>query len=125
MTANDLLVRTLRFENGNQRPVWIMRQAGRVLPEYRALKEQHSFETLAGNPELATEVTMLPFRHFDYDAAITFADIMSPLPALGVDFHFAPGPVVGDPVRSQSQIDALIDPDQLGPDDIAPEVSAT
>lgn len=103
-----------------KRPLWIMRQAGRYLPEYREFRKTHSFKDLAGHAELATEVTLMPLKRFPFDAAIVFADIMSPLPAIGVDFDFDPGPVVGDPIRRQSDLDRLHEPDG----DVAPEVIA-
>jgi uroporphyrinogen decarboxylase len=96
-----------------------MRQAGRYLPEYRALRERHDFKTLATNPELATQVTLLPLKRFPFDAAIVFADIMSPLPALGIDFDFDPGPVIARPIRDRAAIERLREPD---PAEIAPEV---
>lgn len=120
----DLMVRTLRFEDTPRRPLWIMRQAGRILPEYRALKERHGFAGLARNPELAAEVTLMPLRRFPLDAAITFADIMSPLPALRVDFRFDPGPVIAEPIRNPESVAALPDPDRLDDAEIAPEVTA-
>lgn len=122
--VEPLLLRTLRFEETPRRPLWIMRQAGRILPEYRALKERHGFAGLAGSPELAARVTLMPLRRFPFDAAITFADIMSPLPALGVDFRFDPGPVIARPIRDAAAVTALPDPDQLDDADIAPEVTA-
>ena len=121
---SDLLLRTIRFEDTPRRPLWIMRQAGRILPEYRALKERHGFAGLSRNPELAAEVTLMPLRRFPLDAAITFADIMSPLPALGVDFRFDPGPVIAEPIRSARNVAALPDPDRLDEGEIAPEVTA-
>jgi uroporphyrinogen decarboxylase len=96
-----------------------MRQAGRYLPEYRELRKQHSFKALAGNAELACEVTLMPMRRFPLDAAIVFADIMSPLPALGVEFDFDPGPVVAHPIREAGDIARLHEPD---PAQTAPEV---
>ena len=120
----DLLLRTLRFENTPRRPLWIMRQAGRILPEYRTLKERHGFAGLSRDPELAARVTLMPLRRFPFDAAITFADIMSPLPALGVDFRFDPGPVIARPLRDAAAVAALPDPDQLDEAEIAPEVTA-
>ena len=120
----DLLLRTLRFEDTHRRPLWIMRQAGRILPEYRALKERHGFAGLSRDPELAAEVTLMPLRRFPFDAAITFADIMSPLPALGVDFRFDPGPVVAQRIRDAASVAALPDPDHLDDSEIAPEVTA-
>lgn len=114
-----LLGRAIAREPVPRRPLWIMRQAGRYLPEYRKLRERHGFRELAGRPELAAEVTLQPMRRFPFDAAIVFADIMSPLPALGIDFDFDPGPVVAEPVRSEAAVAALPDPD---PAEVAPEV---
>ena len=99
-----------------------MRQAGRYLPEYRKLRETYSFKALSQSPELSTEVTLLPMKRYPLDAAIVFADIMSPLPALGVEFDFDPGPVVANPIRSQTDIDLLIPPD---PEKLGPEVITT
>lgn len=120
----DLLLRTVRFEDTPRRPLWIMRQAGRILPEYRALKERHGFAGLSRDPELAARVTLMPLRRFPFDAAITFADIMSPLPALGIDFRFDPGPVIAEPLRDAASVAALPDPDELDDTLIAPEVTA-
>ncbi len=116
---SKLLLKAIGREPTPRRPLWIMRQAGRYLPEYRKLREQYAFKELAGSADLATEVTLLPIKRFPFDAAIIFADIMSPLPALGVEFDFDPGPVVADPVRDQAGVDALRDTD---PEDVAPEV---
>ncbi len=114
-----LLDRALAREPTTRRPLWINRQAGRYLPEYRKLREQHSFKELAGSADLAAEVTLQPIRRFPLDAAIIFADIMSPLPALGIDFDFAPGPVVAEPIRSAADVAALPETDVAEP---APEV---
>ena len=84
-------------------PVWFMRQAGRYLPEYREFRKSHTFKALATDAELATEVTLMPIKRFPLDAAIVFADIMSPLPAIGVDFDFDPGPVVARPIRTEAE----------------------
>ena len=119
---NDLLVRALRCEATPRRPLWLMRQAGRVLPAYRALRKRASFADLCADPELAAEVTLLPFETFPFDGAIVFADLMSPAAALGIDFHFAPGPVVERPLRSAAEIRALPRP---GTGEIAPEVLET
>jgi uroporphyrinogen decarboxylase len=119
--VNDRLLRTLRGERNDRRPLWIMRQAGRYLPEYRALRAQHSFEALAGDAALAAEVTLQPIARFPLDAAIIFADLMSPIPALGIPVRFAPGPVIERPVRTAADVDALREPE---PGAIAPEVSA-
>jgi uroporphyrinogen decarboxylase len=89
------------------RPIWIMRQAGRYLPEYRALRAKVNFEALTRTPDLAAEVTLQPLRRFELDAAILFSDIMTPLQGMGVDLSFEPGPVVREPIRTDAQIDAL------------------
>ena len=103
---NDLLLRTLRGQDTERRPLWIMRQAGRYLPEYRALRERFSFEELCARPDLAAEVTLMPINRFPLDAAIVFADIMSPISALGINVEFAPGPVINKPLRSKAAVQA-------------------
>lgn len=118
-TTSPLLVRTLRGEATERRPLWIMRQAGRYLPEYRALRKQHSFLALAGDPDLAAEVTLQPFDRFPLDGAIIFADLMSPVAALGLDVEFAPGPVLAEPLRSPERIRSLPRPEAAA---VAPEV---
>jgi uroporphyrinogen decarboxylase len=118
--VSGLLMRTLRGEATERRPVWIMRQAGRYLPEYRALRAKHSFEDLSRNPALAAEVTLQPVQRFPLDAAIIFADLMSPVPALGLSVRFEPGPVLDRSVRTRKQVDALKDPSTA---EIAPEVT--
>jgi uroporphyrinogen decarboxylase len=118
--VTTLFLRALNGESTARRPLWIMRQAGRYLPEYRALRERHSFEELSGNAELAAEVTLQPLRRFPLDAAIIFADLMSPVGALGLSVRFDPGPVLAKPVRTAADVDALRDP---GAEEIAPEVA--
>lgn len=118
----SLLVRSLRAEETSRRPLWLMRQAGRMLPEYRALRERHSFLELSTEPELAARVTLMPVRRFPLDAAIVFADLMSPVTALGVDVAFAPGPLIAEPLDTEARIRALPSPD---PERIAPEVIET
>ena len=119
--APKLLLTALRREPVTRRPLWIMRQAGRYLPEYRAFREKVSFKALAGDPALATEVTLMPLKRFPLDAAIVFADIMSPMPALGIEFDFDPGPIVAAPIRDAAGIERLREPDA---GEIAPEVIA-
>ena len=118
---SNLLTQAIAREPVSRRPIWIMRQAGRYLPEYRKLRARYSFKELSRNPELATTVTLQPIERFPLDAAIIFADIMSPVPALGVDFEFNPGPEVTEPIRTLAAVEALHDPD---PEEVAPEVIA-
>ncbi len=90
-------------------PVWLMRQAGRALPEYRKLKESHSFLELVQTPELAAEVTLQPIRRFDFDAAILFSDILVVAEALGQPYHFREkgGVEMEFPLRSAEDIERL------------------
>jgi uroporphyrinogen decarboxylase len=96
-----------RSEPAPYTPVWVMRQAGRYLPEYMKVREKVDFLTLTKSPELAAEVTLQPIRRFGMDAAILFSDIMTPLEGMGIDLDFDPGPVIRNPVRSAADVDAL------------------
>jgi uroporphyrinogen decarboxylase len=89
--------------------VWFMRQAGRSLPEYRALREQHGFFELAGTPELCAEVTLQPVRRHGVDAAVLFADIMTPVLGMGIGVQLVEGvgPVVDEPVRTLADVRRL------------------
>ncbi len=112
--ANDLLLRALLREPVPRTPVWIMRQAGRYLPEYRATREQAGdFMSLCRNPELACEVTMQPLRRYELDAAILFSDILTVPDAMGLGLYFeeGEGPKFRHPVRSQRDIRKLPAPD--------------
>jgi uroporphyrinogen decarboxylase len=104
-----LLVRACRREQVERTPVWFMRQAGRSLPEYRALREKHPFFELAMSPELCAEVTLQPVRRHDVDAAVMFADIMTPVVAMGVDVKLVEGvgPVIEEPVRTAADLERL------------------
>jgi uroporphyrinogen decarboxylase len=103
-----------RSEPTDTTPVWFMRQAGRYLPEYRALRQRHSLLTLCHTPELAAEVTLQPVQRFGVDAAILFADILLPFEPLGLGLSFAAGegPQITRPVRDPAQVFALpgVDP---------------
>jgi uroporphyrinogen decarboxylase len=96
-------------------PVWFMRQAGRCLADYRALRERHDILTLAKAPELCAEVTVMPVEAFGVDAAVLFADIMLPLEPMGVSLEIVPdiGPIIHRPIRSRADVDRLrlIDPE--------------
>lgn len=110
---NDLFLRVCRGEPVERLPVWMMRQAGRYLPEYRAIRAQHDFLTLCKTPELACEVTLQPVDLVGVDAAILFADILLPLEAMGAELKFVKGdgPTFPDPVRSREDIARLRDPE--------------
>jgi len=107
-SSQHRFLRACRREAVDVTPVWFMRQAGRYMPEYRALREKHSLLELCKEPELACEVTLQPLR-LGVDAAILFADILLPLEPMGAPFEFAKGegPVVHSPIASRAQIDAL------------------
>lgn len=111
---NDTLIRALLREPLDRTPVWIMRQAGRYLPEYRKIRaEAGSFMALCENPELACEVTMQPLRRFALDAAILFSDILTIPDAMGLGLYFVEGegPKFENPIESAAQIHKLPHPD--------------
>lgn len=93
-------------------PLWLMRQAGRYLPEYREIRAETSFEDLCRTPELAAEVTLQPIRRFDFDAAITFSDILVVSDAMGCESRFPTGgPKIDEPVRTAADVERLTCPD--------------
>jgi uroporphyrinogen decarboxylase len=104
-----LLVRAARREHVERTPVWFMRQAGRSLPEYREIRERHSFFEVAGTPDLCAEVTLQPVRRHDVDAAVLFADIMSPVLGMGIGVELVEGvgPVVEQPIASRADVERL------------------
>ena len=111
---NDLLIRALLRQPVPRTPVWIMRQAGRYLPEYREVREKAGdFMSLCSSPELACEVTLQPLRRFDLDAAIIFSDILTIPNAMGLELHFVEGegPQFERPVRTAADIKKLVVPD--------------
>ncbi len=111
--SDPLIVRAARREPVERTPVWFMRQAGRSLPEYRAIRARHAFFEVAHTPELCAEVTLQPVRRHDVDAAVMFADIMTPVLGMGLDVQLVEGvgPVVERPVRTLADVEALRVPD--------------
>ncbi len=115
--ADSPFLRACRREPVDRPPVWFMRQAGRSLPEYRAVREGISMLDSCARPDLVTEITLQPVRRYGVDAAIFYSDIVVPLKAIGVDLDIVPGvgPVVAEPFRTAADLDRL---PELGPDDV-------
>jgi len=110
MSKKDRFLKACRRQPVDATPIWLMRQAGRYMPEYRALRERHSLLDLIRTPELAAEVTFQPLKAFDLDAAIIFADILPILQGMGLELEFVEGrgPVIGKPVASPADIERLV-----------------
>ena len=115
--SDSVLVRAARRQPVPHTPVWFMRQAGRSLPEYRALREGVGMLESCRRPDLVTEITLQPVRRHGVDAAIFFSDIVVPLQAVGVDLDIVPGvgPVIERPIRSRADLGQLRD---LHPEDV-------
>src|SRR6478672_4769936 len=109
MTNRDRLLAALRCQPVDRPPVWLMRQAGRALPEYRKLKEKYTFLDLVQNPELATEVTLQPIHRFGFDAAILFSDILVIPEAMGQRYRFREtgGIEMDFTIRTKADVDRL------------------
>ncbi len=110
--ADHLFLRACWRQPVERTPIWMMRQAGRYLPSYRAVRARASFLDLCRNPDLATEVTLQPIDELGFDAAIMFSDILITLPPMGIDVAFPDsGPKIGTPIRTSAAIAALHVPD--------------
>jgi len=114
MSRADRFLKACKKESVDCTPVWIMRQAGRYLEEYRAVRAKHSFIEVCKTPELVVEITLQPIRRFELDAAIIFADILLPLEKMGIDFEFTKGdgPQINNTVRTRADVAKMraIDP---------------
>jgi uroporphyrinogen decarboxylase len=113
MIKNDLFLKALRGETVSRPPVWMMRQAGRYLPEFMAIREKYDFFTRCQTPELAAEITVQPIRRFGMDAAILFSDILVVPQAMNIPFEMKPGvgPYLATPIRTSAQVSETPVPD--------------
>jgi uroporphyrinogen decarboxylase len=113
MIKNDLLIKALRGEPTERTPVWMMRQAGRYLPDYRLLRDKYDFFTRVQTPDLATAITLQPVDQIGVDAAILFSDILVVLQAMGLEVQLIEnkGPILPDPVRSPADLSRIHVPD--------------
>ncbi len=110
---NDLFLRALKGETVERPPVWMMRQAGRYLPEFMKIKEKYDFFTRCQTPELASEITVQPIRRFGMDAAILFSDILVIPQAMGIEVQMKPdfGPYLPKPIRNETDVEQVLIPD--------------
>lgn len=106
---HDLLLRVARGETGERTPVWLMRQAGRYMKDFRAYSDKYGFRQRSETPEMATELSLQCWREFGMDGVIMFSDILTPLPAMGIEFDMVKGkgPVISNPPRNKESIAAL------------------
>jgi uroporphyrinogen decarboxylase len=111
LTPSQRFLRSCRGEAVDRPPVWLMRQAGRYLPEYRRVREGVTFLEMCRSVDRAVEVSLQPIDLVGSEAVIMFQDIFTPIPAMGVDLDFAPGPVMAEPIRSAAQVEKLRVPD--------------
>jgi uroporphyrinogen decarboxylase len=111
LTPTQRFLRACRGEAVDRPPVWLMRQAGRYLPDYRRVREQVTFLELCRDVDRAVEVSLQPIDAIGSEAVIFFSDIFTPIPGMGVEVDFSPGPVVAQPLRSAAQVAALRVPD--------------
>nr|MBA2741291.1 uroporphyrinogen decarboxylase [Actinomycetota bacterium] len=109
---NALVLRAYRGLPTERTPIWLLRQAGRYMPEYRALRERHTMLDLIRTPDLAAQVTLQPIQALGVDAAIIFSDILPPLVGMGLDLDFVKGdgPVIANPISSARDVDLLATP---------------
>ena len=106
---NSLFMRAARREPVERTPIWFMRQAGRILPEYRAIRQNYTLLEICRHPELCAEVTLQPVRRLDVDAAVMFADIMLPLMGIGIELELVDsvGPVIKHPIQNMADLEAV------------------
>jgi uroporphyrinogen decarboxylase len=111
LSPTQRLLRACRGEPVDRPPVWLMRQAGRYLPEYRRVRDQVSFPELCRDVDRAVEVSLQPIDAVGSEAVIFFSDIFTPIPGIGIDIDFRPGPVIAEPIRSAAAVERLRVPD--------------
>ncbi|MBS3739720.1 MAG: uroporphyrinogen decarboxylase, partial [Psychroflexus sp.] len=113
MIKNDLFLKALKGETVERPPVWMMRQAGRYLPDFMTLKEKYDFFTRCRTPELATEITIMPIHQVGTDAAILFSDILVVPQAMNIEVEMRPGvgPWLPNPIRDRKTLDQVVVPD--------------
>ncbi len=120
MTGAERILATARRQPADRTPIWFMRQAGRCLAGYRALRETYDILTITRTPELCARVTLMPVEEFGVDAAVMYADIMLPLIGMGVPFSIDPGigPIIHEPVRNAADVNKLriVDPREANPE---------